>query len=111
MDYEAWLEALVEAVAEALGIPPIPAALLVGGLAFGLVIAVIGRIAFRMGVWGKAAAAVDQPQQAYTTKTPRQVVREGCAARIRLTCCWTVIVLGILGAIVAYLLLQAGLLP
>ena len=111
MDYEAWLESLVEAVAEALGIPLIPAALLVGGLAFGLVVAVIGRVAFRIGVWRKTAAAAYQPQKAFTAKTPRQVVRESSAARMKLTCFWTVILLGVLGAVVVYWLVQAGQLP
>jgi hypothetical protein len=59
---------------------------------------------------GTNRAAADQPQQAYTTKTPRQVVRESRGARLKLMIAYTLLILACLAAII-WVANQEGWLP
>ncbi|MGD1994662.1 MAG: hypothetical protein PVI59_15820 [Anaerolineae bacterium] len=85
----------ISAVANALDVSPVTAAFAVGGVVIGLAVGVVGWIANRMGVWRDEAAAPDEPQQAYTTQTPRQVVQTGRTAQRNLACCQLLIALAI----------------
>lgn len=73
---------LINVLAQMLGMPPEVLAFLAGVV----LTAIVARLAFLFGTWRKAARAPNEPQQAYTTRTPSQVVGEARAARLKLTC-------------------------
>ena len=102
------LRVFIEGAAEVLGVSPVWVAFITGGIVISLILGVIGRIRFQMGVWNHAAQAAFQPQQAHTTQTPHQVVQASQAAQRRLTCCQFLVWFGIVGAVVAYLVLTLG---
>jgi|GEM_PF-2607360 len=87
MEFMTSVEEFIGIIAEAFGLSPVWAALLVGGVVLSVAVGVIGRIVFRFGVWSNQAAAADRPQSATTTKTPRQVVQESSTARVKLLGC------------------------
>jgi ABC-type phosphate transport system permease subunit len=62
-------------------------------LAIGFAVLIVGRISFLFNVWSGQAKAADQPQTAFTTKTPRQVVSESDAARRKLVGCQFLLIL------------------
>lgn len=98
----------IDGVAEVLGVSPVWVAFITGGVVISLILGVIGRIRFQMGVWNHTAQAAFQPQQAHTTQTPHQVVQASQAAQRRLTCCQFLVWFGIVGLVVAYLVSTLG---
>jgi Mg2+/citrate symporter len=97
------VEEFVLTVADSLGLSPIWVALLLGGVVFSLVAGVVGRISHRFGVWRTQAEAADRPQTATTSRTPRQVVQQSCAARVRLLFWKLVIFVALLVALLIWL--------
>ncbi len=83
-------------------------AFITGGIIVSVIAGIIGRIVFRMGAWRQTIQAAYQPQQAYTTKTPYQVVQASQAARRSLTCCQFLIWLSVLAVVVMVLVLSFG---
>ena len=103
MDFLTSAEEFIRIVAEMLGISPIWAAALVGGVVFSVVAGIIGRIAFRLGMWSKQAGAANRPQTATTARTPRQVVQESSAARMKLLGCQLFVLIVIVVMVLIYL--------
>ena len=103
MDFLTSAEEFIRIVAEMLGISPIWAAALVGGVVFSAVAGIIGRIVFRLGMWSKQAAAANRPQTATTAKTPRQVVQESSTARVKLLGCQLVILIVLVVVVLGWL--------
>jgi len=103
MDFWTSVEELIGIVAEVFGLSPIWAALLVSGVLVGVMVGIIGRIAFQFGAWRKQAAAADQPQTATTAKTPRQVVQESSAARVKLLGCQLIILIIVVVSVLKWL--------
>ena len=103
MDFLTSAEEFIRIVAEMLGISPIWAAALVGGVVFSAVAGIIGRIVFRLGMWSKQAGAADRPQTATTSKTPRQVVQESSTARVKLLGCQLVILIVLVVVVLGWL--------
>ena len=103
MGFLASLEEFILFVAEDLGLSPILVALVVGGVVLSVVVSIIGRISREFGVWRKQASAANQPQTATTSKTPRQVVGESRAARVKLLFWKLVIFVIMLAVLLAWL--------
>jgi hypothetical protein len=91
MDTNPSLMGFIRLVSQLFNISEVEAALIVGGI----LASIIGWIAFKLGVWNKARGAAYAPMQAFTTKTPYQVVRESRAATVKLLFMWGIIILGI----------------
>ncbi len=98
----------VQAVSQLLGVSEIEAAFLVGGAFFVVFFGIISRVIFKMGVWGKARGAPYEPMQAFTTKTPMQVVKEAQAASMKLMLAWLMIILTIAGVGLYWVVNQYG---
>ena len=100
------LVALIERVAEALGVSPValPMALCITLVVMG----VIGRITNNIAVWSGKIDARRQPQQAFTTQTPEQVVKASRAARLQLGCYVVSLTLSFLLCIGPFLLQKVG---
>lgn len=82
MDTNPSLWGFIQLVSQLFNISEIVAAFWVG-VGVVLLLAIIGRI-FRVGQWSATRRAVNAPMQAFTTKTPFQVVREGNIATAKL---------------------------
>ena len=91
-------------VGESLGISPVVVAFVLGGMLVYVVTSIVGRITFRMRVWQQAIDAAQQPQKAFTTQTPHQVVQASQAAKRKLGGCQLMITLSVFGAAVVGLL-------
>jgi hypothetical protein len=105
----AGLESFIQAVADLLSVSSLWVSFVVGGVLVSVVVGIVGRIAFLMRTWGGQAGAMDRPQMAFTTKTPRQVVDESREARWKLRGCRTLILVVL--AIAALIILhQLGVL-
>ena len=103
MDFLTSAEEFIRIIAETLGISPIWAAALVGGVVFSAVAGIIGRTAFRLGMWSKQAGAADRPQTAITSKTPHQVVQKSSAARVKLLGCQLIMLIVVIVAVLGWL--------
>jgi len=102
MDTNPTFMGLIRVVSQLFNISEMLAAFYVGGVIIAGLYGIVGKIAFKMGVWGKARGAVYAPMQATTSKTPHQVVSEGRAASTKLALAWGIIVLVVALAIYLY---------
>ncbi len=93
MEFVACVEEFILIIAEIFGIHPLWAALLIGGVVVGLVVGVVGRVLFQCRLWNTQAAAADRPQTATTSKTPRQVVHDSNAAKMKKLGCQLVLLI------------------
>lgn len=103
MDTNPSLMDFVQVVSQILGVSEIEAALLVGGVFSVVFFGLVSRLVFKMGVWGKARAAPYEPMQAFTTKTPMQVIQAARSASMKLLFTRFAIILFILACVGLYL--------
>ncbi len=87
------LMGFIQLVSQLFSISEVTAAFLVGGVFFAVFFGIMGRIVFKMEIWGKARGAPYEPMQAFTTKTPMQVIRAARVASMKLTLTWIIIIL------------------
>ncbi len=108
MDTNPSLIGFIQLVSQLFSISEVEAAFWVGGVFFTVFFGVVGRIVFKMGVWGKARGAPYEPMQAFTTKTPMQVVKEGQAASMKLLLTWLMFILVIVSVGLIWIINQYG---
>ena len=72
-----------------------------------LFIGLIGWVAFRAGVWRSTRNAAYEPQTAFTTQTPHQVMRASRQASIRLLLMWLLVLSPII-CLLVYILTNAS---
>jgi hypothetical protein len=93
MDTNPSLMGFIRIISQLFNISEIEAAFCVGGIVIGGFLGVVGRIAFKLGVWNKARGAANIPMQAFTSKTPAQVVGESKSASMKITLTLVMIIL------------------
>jgi hypothetical protein len=92
MDTNPSLIGFIRVVSQLFNISEIEAAFYVGGVTIAGILGIIGEIAFKLGVWNKARGAAYAPMQAFTTKTPFQVVKESQSATVKIFITWVIII-------------------
>ena len=108
MDTNPSLMGFIRVVSQLFNISEIEAAFYIGGIVIGGFLGVVGRVAFKMGVWRKARGAANIPMQAFTTKTPAQVVGESQSASMKLMLTWGLIMLSLVCVLIYVYLDQVG---
>jgi hypothetical protein len=84
MDTNPSLMGFVRVVSQLFNISEVEAAFYVGGITIAGFLGIVGQILFKLGVWNKARGAANIPMQAFTSKTPYQVVRESQSASMKI---------------------------
>jgi len=84
MDTNPSLLDFIRVVSELFNISEIEAAFYVGGITIAGALGIVGALALKFGVWNKARGAANIPMQAFTSKTPYQVVRESRSASMKI---------------------------
>ena len=109
MDTNPSLMGFIQLISQLFNISEVEAAFYVGGVTIAGILGIIGEIAFKLGVWNKARGAAYVPMQAFTTKTPFQVVKESRSATVKIIfTCIIVIFLGLACGVIYLYLNQPG---
>lgn len=85
MDTNPGLFDFIKVVSQLFNISEVQAAFYIGGITISGILLLVGQLVFKFEVWNKARGAAHVPMQAFTTKTPHQVVKESQAASMKIT--------------------------